>query len=546
MVLSFLGVIFGSGLARGQCESPGTCYSTAEYNAANAQKKFRVNTDSFDAYIPMLGGDVPTVVAAVMGGDVWNEQATGGHFRYMGTTTLTDIPPTYLGCVVSHPSFESIIVAFDAESDHLSYAEPKCGGYATRIKVYSKRIGGRLWRLSTGAPKEGYTDFASLIAHEFGHVQKILHPRCGENCTMAGSIASGTIRLRDLAYYDNKCSWEVSGYRAITPYFRFQDHGSFGQEQQIALGTSVSKGGAGIHYVSGGYDINAAFFTFNGGTWVPYLAGASEKPLGLFTVTSRGPTPALWREDVTMDRVFYTHYYPLGVIYSESESLGVSYVRSSDSFQTKTPGDLYRCDSMSSWMTCASSSRMTSAERISVGWDDFNNRSVTVWTNLNRANDATNGDVRVSTGYISHTTIPESDSLGVKSSVSPGVACKAYQAYGENDCIVAYVEQTDNQGLVRVKTFWNRPFQSSPPYRYKLENLLGGVVLDPNMRTASGIAAWYQNGRFYIAVRTTWFGQNLAVYSSADGYTSWSLDSSFGANTYSATAPSAASCFAGV
>jgi len=78
---------------------------------------------------------------------------------------------------------------------------------------------------------------------------------------MTDPITSGTIRQRDLAYYDNKCSWEVSGYRSLTPYFRFQDHGSFGQEQQVALSTGVSKGDAGIHYVSGyNYDINAAFF----------------------------------------------------------------------------------------------------------------------------------------------------------------------------------------------------------------------------------------------------------------------------------------------
>jgi hypothetical protein len=201
---------------------------------------------------------------------------------------------------------------------------------------------------------------------------------------------------------------------------------------------------------------------------------------------------------------------------------------------------------MATWMTCASSSRVASAKRISVAWDDFNNRSITVWANLDRTNDATNGDVRVSTGYISHTTIPASDSLGAISSVSPGVACKAYQAHGGNDCIVAYVDQTDNLGRVMVKTFWNRPFQSSPPYRYSVENLLGPIMLDPNMRTASGIAAWYQNGKFYVAARTTWFGQNLAVYSSSNGYTNWSLDSSFGTSTYSATAPSAASCFAGV
>jgi len=86
--------------------------------------------------------------------------------------------------------------------------------------------------------------------------------------------------------------------------------------------------------------------------------------------------------------------------------------------------------------------------------------------------------------------------------------------------------------------------ESSPPYRYKITNVAGGGILDQNLRTASGITAWYQYGKFYLAVRTTWFGQNLAVYSSTDGYTNWSLESSFGTGTYSATAPSAASCFA--
>jgi hypothetical protein len=531
--------------ARGACEQEGTCYATDVFENPNGMKKYRVNVSEFYELIPMLGGTSETAVAVIMGADTWNEHANSGHFRYMGTTTATDIPTTYWGCFFNWPSFESIVVPIDAETDHASIVEPRCGGYAFRIKVYTKTEYGKYWLYSTGAPKAGYTDFAVLMAHELGHTHNMLHPQCGEKCTIEDPIGINTIRQRDPAHYDHKCTWETGGYRSLTPYYRFQSSGTFGSEQQITLSTSVFKSGAAVNKISGVFDVNAAFLTSNGGSWVPYIGSTTAKSLGLLTKTSIGPTPTVWREDDSIDRVFYTYYYPLSGDYTVNESIPVSYVRSSNDFQNRTSGGLYRCNSMTSWMSCSSTSRITSAERIAVAWDDLTNRSVTVWADLDRADNASNGDVNISTGYIYHTTIPEPDSIGVSSSVSPGVACKAYQAYGGNDCIVAYVDQNDNLGRIRVKTFYNLPYTSSPPYRYKIYNVQGGGVLDQNMRTASGIAAWYQNGYFYLAFRPTWTSQNLAVYYSYNGYQNWTQSSSFGSSTYSVTAPSAASCYAG-
>ena len=173
---------------------------------------------------------------------------------------------------------------------------------------------------------------------------------------------------------------------------------------------------------------------------------------------------------------------------------------------------------MTGFLTCSSASYVYSGKGIAVAWDDYNQRTVNVWVNQNRLDNSDDRELMVSVGHINHYRLPEPDGFGVRSSVTPGLACKDNAAAGGYDCVVAYVDTSNSYNQVSVRRFIN--FQSGNRY-YALS---GSTSLVSNAYTSERIALWYANGKFWLALRGSSPGQSIAVYSSPDSLT-WTAES---------------------
>jgi len=99
--------------------------------------------------------------------------------------------------------------------------------------------------------------------------------------------------------------------------------------------------------------------------------------------------------------------------------------------------------------------------------------------------------------------------------------------------------KSDAYGSVRIKHF----YASAGTNKYNLHIKSGYYSLGTARRTASGIAAWYNQTaeKWYIAIRPITLDQEITVYSSSDGQT-WSYLTEF---SNAVTGPSAASIWTG-
>ena len=148
--------------------------------------------------------------------------------------------------------------------------------------------------------------------------------------------------------------------------------------------------------------------------------------------------------------------------------------------------------------------------------------------------------MKIAIGYTSDDTLSQPVAINnIQSSVSPGVACYKDEAGTSFDCILAYVDQSDAYGSVRVRHFR----ATAGTYRYTITSTGFYYSLGANVRTTCGIAAWYNTytEKWYIAIRRLIADQAITVYSSSDG-TSWSYETTF---SHAATGPAAASYYAG-
>jgi hypothetical protein len=130
-----------------------------------------------------------------------------------------------------------------------------------------------------------------------------------------------------------------------------------------------------------------------------------------------------------------------------------------------------------------------------------------------------------------------SSSLGVRSDVSPGLACKAFEAGEYSDCMLAYTDLADPTNRIKFRRFYA---QSNGQYYYP-------VIEGPDQtidsaqwhRTASPIALFYHSQKWWVIFRlalATGAGA-LRVYSSPNGLTdTWTYHGSLG---YSATGANA-------
>ncbi len=506
--------------------------SNVNHGNTNGQKLYRINSVSFDL-LPAIGRD-PGANAVVMGADVWNEEGTAGYFQLGPSTSDTDLPANKADCDAQGINYSLVLVEDIAGAK--GSTSGRCvdaTGRATQfvISIRTQDSLGYPWNWSVGTISAGEWDLVQTLAHEFGHTMRLGHPANGEAATMTPTSQS-TNRVRDLYQWDLKCLSEISGRRQLTGYRRLHSGTTFGAETATTGASPIVHLSSGVTKYTGGWQWSTAFARNDCTAWQPNFDNTKTQCTSVPQQVGIGPRTAVFREDETMDRIFYSNYTELPTPYAADGKHPVQYNRSSDGFVTRISGSLSHCSAMSGFFTCSGTTPVYSGKPVAVAWDVGNSRAIFAWANQTRLNDSQERRVKVAVGFINNLTLPQPDDLPVQSSIGPAVACTDGTANAYS-CIVAYTDQNSTLADLRVRRF--TPVAGANRYSLSVDPTTHFVL--SNVRTASSVAAWYNQGRFWLLVRPIRTSQNLEAYSSTDGAT-WTSAGSYG---YSAVGPTAAS-----
>jgi len=510
-----------------------------DYADPAGRHDYRIHYQTFD-YIDNPDVTYTTGSLAFMhSADVWNEQSNGGYFHFDGWTTYDDLPDLVSQCSTQYPGWAdccdySILTVRDGANcpSNLALTVPKCfdgTGYRQSlvlINAQDQNCDPFPW--SVGTPGAGEWDIPAVMAHEMGHAIGMDHSTNNEPAVMLSWVGSGRLRRRELYQYDSECVASESGYRSLTGYHRYISGSSFDTETSFTSTNDVARLAAGVTKQSGAWQFSAAIDMETALYWNRQLSMSNNALSGL---SNDVPSLAnvVWREDETMDRIFTTSTLEYPTSYDADSDRRISYVRSSDGFSTRYTGSLSYCTTMSSWMTCTGTTYATSGKAVGVAWHDGLSRSVTAWASQVRADDSQTNKVYVSVGYINNLTVPTPDYMGVQSVIPPAVACKDLAS--GYDCILAYVDQTERYYDVKVLRF----NISAGGTRYSVT--IDGTKYTPGVRTDSRVAAWYHDGKFWIAARSSWYEDAIYVYYSTAG-SSWTSAGTVGTSAVGVSAAS--------
>jgi hypothetical protein len=516
----------------------GDCVTSFTHHANTAgHKEYKINTGTSSWY----PGTTTTKRrrAAIAAADQWNENGNAGSFRYIGSTTLTDIPDDLADC--QDQGVDYSLIVFTNESDGgRGVAQGRCknaSGHATqfRIKIYAKKSDGTNWGWSVGDIAAGEYDMWQTLVHELGHTQRLGHPGDDEAALMRTTGNSqGRTRQRDVYQWDLKCSDEISGRRALSGYRRNHSVGTFIDPEVKYTGTiAATKGTVSTSTQSGTWRYNSVLGQATSFKWTDglYATGHSFSSVNRRVATHRA---IVWREASDWDRLVYSDYRDM-TPYDWDSGHRVRYVRSNDGFDaSRISGSWSRCSAMGGFMRCSGTTPVVSGKKVSVAWDDGVSRSVTTWVNQNRQDDVDDREVMVAVGHVNVLTLPQPTGLGVRSVISPGLACKDGAADG-HDCVIAYVDPGDPYHNLKVKRFT----PTAGAQRYTLSVSGWSSV---GVATSSALALWYSSGKFWLAVRPAYSKQETRIYSSTNGRTWTREGTTWG---YSVVGPSVASHWTG-
>lgn len=486
--------------------------------------RYRVDASSFDffygdpEYDPGIYG-TQWATLVVTAADVWNEQADARPFLYIGESSISDIPLDNDVCVAQGINYS--LVKMVAQDPSRGRTLQRCidqFGLAHQFLItlsYADTAG--VPRAYSGCPNcvpETSTtyDARQVITHEFGHTLNIDHPivPAPPEVRVAAAMRPdnpGTKRFRDLYYWDQKCARQYSS-RYRKPYFIQQTGLSTFSTPTSAFPTATaSHASIGIRDSGGWRD----WLTANESQGNTTVAN-DELSDGFWVINSLkqvSPRATLWREQPSLSRVVYNTLNE-SPQYDEYAKRWFEMSSSSDGFATRTNSVLKHCTSMTGFLTCTQKSSIYSAYPISTA--SLNGITVVAWANQTRTDNADDREVKISIGRVDDVTVSQPDGLGVQSFQSPSVACDANAT--PYQCVVAY----NTSGGIAVRRF----SISSNASRYFVVS--EGVNYYPGIATGSPVALWYHPsaGRFYIAHRSNWAGQNLYVHYSTNG-ANWTL-----------------------
>lgn len=556
-------------LALPRSHARAVCPTSSEaHTNINGLKSFKINTAHATSFVADANW---AAQAVILGASVWNEQANGGHFRFTGTTNITALEDSAGGTNCASTDYS--LVRFDtstcpavAHSNAAAYTEARCGGSRFEIIVFKKfdnnsdgdcADAGETRTFGNGADVGG-RDLAGLLAHEFGHTQELGH--CDptsltdpEYCTMATNTrASAT--WRNPYEWDLNCSQEVTLKREVTGFDQTHDNTGFGGASAMSPSNILTKVNGGVTWDGGTAHWATSYLKRTGAgdtDWDPIwgespTTGSSVTELTNPSHFNGGPfVPSVFREDQTIDRVFYTYWVDYPTQYVKSSVHRVRQIQSTNEFVNQDPDYLWRCNSMTGgvFLQCTDKTTVRSSWPLAVAWLATTQRAVVAWANHNNDGDGDDSEsnrLKISVGYVDNDTLSEpTSSPSERSAVGPGLACHENFSSGY-DCIIVFVDVTNMDNEVVARRF----SVSASSTRYTLSWDSSTYVVYSGGRTANSITAWYNTNtaKFYLAYRTSNTNQKIYVHQSADA-TSWTLNT---ANLDdSVSGPSAASYFVG-
>ncbi len=492
--------------------------SNGTYELSGARRDYRINVNSLQTLLthdfqegawqenPLNTEHAKRAIIA--GADVWAEQTNARAYRYRGTSSLTDLPETQAECQAQGIDY-SLVVGWDEDLYGCAATWGKCkdeNGVAQQFMIRVARLkDGQVECVfepaSAKSPRE--FDLQTLMTHEFGHPFGLGHL----DDAIMHEVYQNTVKGRDVFHADIECTRQVIGERQTAGYARLVENGTLSNElaytwlpvanSAVGMGnlagtprwTSVSKDTFGLYWLE-----NFVAPSFN------RLDQPNEDALSVFT-------PAVWREQPSVNRVFYSKAEP-----GRDGIQSVRVRRSVNGFQNEIDEALEECTNSTGFLSCSTSQPVQSAARVAVAWDDYNSRSVTAWIRQDRSQFV--NEVRVSVGMAGDALLPQSSPILVSgqpltSTVAPGLVCKMYEA-DNYDCMLAVVPGDDPLRRVTIYRFWVNESGSGHT-----------LHVDPNATqlsasTGSKIAAWYHDGEFWLAYRTMYPGQYVQVMRSAN------------------------------
>jgi len=509
-----------------------TCVQSSQWTTSNNSRRydFKVNTASFAAIIPSVGGD-NAKYAAIAAGSTWNEQANAATYRYIGTTSATTADCNAKYSVVGARSENS-----DTSASILAMCPDPITGEYTQFKmnIWANDPDGNPRVFGVGDIAAGTLDLVSLMTHELGHSAGLSHPSDGTIAIMSGYGYSGTRNFRDLYTWDVECSRLSGGDRARSVKYRTVTNGVIGSEMSmIASGhthASASRtivGGVGQHNWTGKQQGNSV--------WADRIANPTITSLAANVNVGTGAMAALWRENPSYDRAFWITHYEYdsssNIVWDGTGSHRILVQFTNNKFASSSTYKLRHCTSMPTFMTCGAVSYVNSSLPLSISHDLMISKTVVAWVNHDRdmeVGDYPNHELLVTHGTVNNYTLPTPNDLYEKSAVSPGLACHINSVYGGYDCILAWVDWDDPLYKVQVTSFKTTGTASN---HYSMTKGTTYSLGDDYItrRTSSRIAAWRHDFKWGIAIRTAYYPQECYIYNSSDASAnSWSYVGSIG------------------
>ena len=521
-------IVVGVGLLASNGAYAQTCTSSnVDHLVTDARREFRVSSVNDGSLSGVT--DVEFQRGAAMAAATWNEQSNSRPFFYNGLTSRTDLPSSKADCDSAGINYSLVKVDATSNASAKGSASGRCtdgNGNATQflIKVNKKTSSGsdRVWEANGSTIGSNEYDLLQTLTHEFGHTLHLGHPS-GEYGTMRGT-SIGTNKQRDLYLWDLTCVKDLSQAppeRATKIKRLYHSGGTFGSESTPFGGWIQSKGSPGITWVTGSTEFSAAAKQTSSTSTIWWTRGhnqsntfnfptseSSRDLIGMFTETT-------FREDTNQDRVFWVRPEEYPTPLDDDSSHRIRYRRSSNGFSSSNSGNLKECNSMTGFLSCSSHSYIQSGKPPAISWDYEVDRTVFAWVNQNRDDNSDSREIRIAIGYVDNFILPVATKTGIQSNVTPGIACRTNQADGHN-CLMAYVDQRDGEQRIKLRRF--TPVATSTGY---------SLVWHPSTTTftaastASRIALWYHDSRWWMAYRTNSPGQWMQVFHSMDSLT-WS------------------------
>jgi hypothetical protein len=518
-------------------------------HVSDGERTYRINATSF-AQLDNFSVVDHGVHAVVMAAETWNHQANAGTFLRLANTSRTEPLPAdkdgSQGCDAQGIDYSLVIVReYQGNLNRTAQIRPRCRnsqGNAEQfeIEIFARQTDdgapGDFWPWSVGDVGSDELDLPGILTHEFGHAMNINHPAHGEFAVMdicfnadceplapppgypggGGGDIEGSTRQRDLYAYDLKCAEEISGHRTLSAYRRWQTSGgSLGGEWAFTGTSAVAQASAGATWHTGSQWTAAAFKRDTCTAWTRGLGVSNTSCTGIDDRVGIGPTEATWRENPSIDRVFYADWEetPMWAFNAKHRA---RYERSDDGFQSGVVGSMNYCATMNDWMSCSPffQTPLYTGKQLAFAWDNWRNRTVAAWARQTRNDDAADRRVMIAIGHIEHWLLPEPDHLDVRTTIPPAVACDAFSA-GNYDCIVAFTDQADPLNTLRIRRFWSG--HCGDRYCLTPQSLDPDTYILSGRRTAAPVALWFNDGNFYLMYRQISPYQQLALYESSNG-----------------------------